>query len=432
MSKILSVFKIIYNFLLFIIFIKRLNRKSILAWKLESALISGNIKNNKKINKLFEKYLGKIFFSLSKINLMENNSIKDFLKSDLNYKLKSNSAYNLIYLENLVRYFQFFSNFTNYYIIRRHYLEKLIEFQNNTKFIYLKSLKACLELNKPQLISKFIKTKYYFRNRLIFNQQLSEIINYSKFLQSNGKKKILKYNKIENKEYLKKISKSKVLVSGPQKSFKKLKGKQIFVLANYLVNKNNNKIISYYNIENGRYILKNYELFLKKNKKNNISEILNCLIYACFKGDELNKIKKKNFLKNIFFKNKRTYYTADSILLNNFGAFNVQNIIYDLLIYSPKKINVTQISFFLGEKVYNKNYIKQRNWLSSKKVKKILYDKKFMLTVLRQHEVFSNFSFLRNLWLRKIVNVSSDVKKYIKLLELNYAIELDKKFLDKY
>jgi hypothetical protein len=432
MSRILSVLKLIYNFLLFIIFIKRLNRKSILAWKLESAFISDNTENKKKINKLLERYFEKIFFSLSKINFTEKNSIKDFLKSDVNYKLKSNSAYNLIYLENLVRYFQKFSNFTNYYIIRRYYLEKLIEFQNNTKFIYLKSLKACLELNKPELVSKFIKTKYYFQNRIIFNQQLSEIRNYSKFLQSNGKKKILKYNKIENKEYLNKISKSKVLVSGPRKSLKNLKGKQIFVLTNYLVNKNNNKIISYYNIGNGRYILKNYELFLIKNKKSNISEILNCLIYACFKGDELNKIMKKHFLKNIFFKNKRTYYTADSILLNNFGAFNVQNIIYDLLIYSPKKINVTQISFYLGKKLYDKNYVKLRNWLSSKKKKKILYDKKFMLTILRQHEVFSNFSFLRNLWCRKIFNVSSDVKKYIKLSELNYAIELDKKFSYKY
>ncbi len=410
------------------IFIKKLNRKSILAWQLESVLINNNTNNTKKINKLFEKYFQKTFFSLPKINLAEKNSIKDFLKSDANYKLKSNSAYNLIYLENLVRYFQFFGNFTNYYIIRRYYLEKLIEFQNNTKFIYLKSLKACLELNNPELVLKFIKIKYYFKNRIIFNQQLSEIRNYSKFLQSNGKKKILKYNKIENKKYLKKISKSKVLVSGPRKSFKKPNGKQIFVLINYLVNKNCSKIISYYNIESGSYILKNYEFFLKKNKRSEISEILNYLIYACFKGDELNKIKKKYILKNIFFKNKRTYYTVDNILLNNFGGYNLQNIIYDLLIYSPKKINVTQISFYLGEKVYDKNYKKLRYLVISKKQKKILNEEKFMITSLRQHEVFSNFSFLKNLWHRKIVNVSADVKKYIKLSELNYATELDKKY----
>jgi hypothetical protein len=425
MSRIITILKVNYNFLIFIIFIKKINLKSILAWQLENLYINNN---TKKINKLFEKYFEKTLFSLSKINFVDNNSVKDFLKNDVNYSLKLNSAYNLIYLENLVKYFQFFSNFTNYYIIRRYYLEKLIEFQNNTKFIYLKSLKACLELNNPELALKFAKTKYYFKYRIIFSQQLSEIINYSKFLQSNGKKKILKYNKIENKNYFKKISKSKVLVSGPRKSFKKTKGAQIFVLTNFLANKNKSKIISYYNIDSGNYILKKYEFFLKKNKKDNFSQILNRLMFACFKGDELNKIKKRYISKNTFFKNKRTYYTVDNILLNNYGGFNLQNIVYDLLIHSPIKINVTQISFYLGEKLYDKNYKKQRFLLSSKKQKNILYGEKFIITALRKHEVFSNFSFLKNLWCRKIVNVSSDVKKYIKLPELNYAIKLDKKY----
>ena len=414
-------FKLFQRFSFFFIFIAKMgsvSSTSLLAWNIQIINLE-----DKNLKKLLEKYFLKSSASfILRLKFVNKKKMENYIDKKINNIIKVNSFKNLIFLENVLKYLQYFGNFTNCYLIRKIYLKKLIQFQIHSKFINLNSLKACLELNKPELVMKFLETKWFFKYRISYLSQLNEIRNYSQFLQTKNKKKLKILSGIEDKKYFKIISRSNVIVSGPKTKIKNTQVKNKIIIAFNLLLKNLNKnIISYYNTEIGNKVLNN----------NKMLKILDDLIYVCFKSSDTNELKKKFFSNKSFLKNKRIYYKADNILLNNFGANSIQNIIYDLLIYRPKNIFLTGVTFYLGNNLFKKSYTTSYFLLDSKYVKifsDIKGTKKNVLKALRLHDPFSNFSFIKNLWKRGIINVSSNVEKYLKISEIDYALKLDENF----
>ena len=110
-------------------------------------------------------------------------------------------------------------------------------------------------------------------------------------------------------------------------------------------------------------------------------------------------------------------------MLNSVGPNMIQNITYDLLIHNPKKISLTGVSFYLEKILYDKNYIKRKSLIGFGKRN---YKKKIVYHQLKKHDPISNFTFIRNLWKRKIINVTDDVKKILELSEASYSLKLDR------
>ena len=364
--------------------------------------------------------------SFSKLKSYDNKLKNALFEKQLNYMLKKNSLTNLIFLENLMIYFQYFGSFFHYYLIRKVYLQKLIYFQINSKIINLNSLRACLELDKPDLAIKFIKTKKKLKIRTNHTKQLKEIEEYSKFLLTNGKKKIKKISDIADKKYLKFISKSEMLIVGPLKiNINKSYHNKVIVITNdlYLPKDKKNNFIVYFNLSVGHRILASYHNYLKNKQIKKILEILDTYFFSCFKSNELIEINKKKIIKDKWYDNKRIFFKADSILLNSVGPNMIQNITYDLLIHNPKKISLTGVSFYLEKILYDKNYIKRKSLIGFGKRN---YKKKIVYHQLKKHDPISNFTFIRNLWKRKIINVTDDVKKILELSEASYSLKLDR------
>ena len=162
------------------------------------------------------------------------------------------------------------------------------------------------------------------------------------------------------------------------------------------------KVISYYN---GGSVERN---------SRDIEKVIPSLLFTCFKtkGSFYSLapiIWRKNY-------NARVYYNVKNILLNKYGALSIQNIIYDLLMYSPKKIFLTGVTFYLGKKLYKKNYIGPN------------FPDTIIAQGLRTHEPFSNFNFIKNLWERGLITADKEVINILKLSELKYALKLDKKY----
>ena len=171
---------------------------------------------------------------------------------------------------------------------------------------------------------------------------------------------------------------------------------------NEIKKQHKNKVISYYN---GGTVEK---------YSGDIEKALPTLLFYFFKTKSsfyslILKIWGKNY-------NTRIYHNLKNILLNKYGANNIQNIIYDLLIYRPKKIFLTGITFFIGKKLYKKNYFPSGRGMS------------LTAQAIRTHEPFSNFLFIKNLWKREIIEVDKEVADILKLSESKFAIKLDQKY----
>jgi hypothetical protein len=195
-----------------------------------------------------------------------------------------------------------------------------------------------------------------------------------------------------------------VIIYGPSinkyKNFKFHLKNNIKISMNSMGQEKNNKTISFYN---------KFRVFKAPRK---ILYAYPKLIFLCFKTNEgINLILSK--FKNI---NARIYKNVNNILLNGYGANLAQNIVYDTLFYNPKKIYLSGISFYLGRKVYSKNY------------KINIFNNKEIGISLRIHDPFSNFLFLKNLFKRGLISASSETSKILNLSETNFALRLNKKY----
>jgi hypothetical protein len=409
----LSILFFVYRKIIFLSFfwsaLNNINKG--LPWKL--AYFDWKIRRlkNSQTQHLKLKHLLKKYFLIANDSLSKYRSRCVFLENSKNKKELSRQLLNLnklpavesiTYIKNLSTYFQLFNSFKEYLFIRKFYRKKLIELQMSSKILNPDALQACLELDQLELAEKFILTK---KITMFNKKKIIEIDNYICLLKKISSKKLIKKknNKV-CKKYLSIIYKSSIILEGP--SYKKrsfcVKRGEILVKINEMQKQYQNNVISYYN---GGSVGRN---------PSNIEKVLPTLLFSCFKAKSsfyslLFKIWGKNY-------NTRIYYNAKNILLNDYGAFSIQNAIYDLLLYRPKKIFLTGITFYLGKKLYKKNYIGPHISVTE------------VAQGLRAHEPFSNFLFIKNLWKRGMIVVDKNVANILKLSESKYAMKLDQKY----
>lgn len=346
-------------------------------------------------NSFSKKFGGRYLF-------LENYKNKKELNRQLSNVNKIPAIESITFLKNLLNYFQYFKNFQEYILIRKCYRKRLIELQMSSKNLNPDALRSCLELDKLDLAESFILTK---KINMFNKKQILEIDNYICLIKKiNSKKFRKKNNNKDYRKYLNVIHKSSIIVKGPtaKKFFSPKQRRQIIVQINEIKKQHKNNVISYYNggsVE--RY-------------SSDIIKVLPTLLFSCFKTKGsfyslVFKVWRKNY-------KTRVYYNLKNILLNKYGAFTIQNIIYDLLMHRPKKIFLTGITFYLGEKLYEKDYI-------GPNVSMVHTGQ-----ALRIHEPFSNFLFIKNLWKRGVILVDGKLANILKLSETDYAIKLDQKY----
>jgi hypothetical protein len=346
-------------------------------------------------NNSFSKYGGRYLF-------LENYKNKKELNRQLSNANKLPPIESITFLKNLSNYFQYFKNFQEYVLIRKCYRKKLIELQVSSKTLNPDALRSCLELDKLDLAEKLILTK---KINMFNKKQILEIDNYICLIKKiNSKKFRKKNNNKDYRKYLNVIHKSPIIVKGPtaKKNFSFKQRGEIIVQINEIKKQYKNNVISYYNggsIE--RY-------------SGDIIKTLPTLLFSCFKTKGsfyplIFKVWRKNY-------KTRVYHNLKNILLNKYGAFTIQNIIFDLLIHRPKKIFLTGMTFYLGKKLYEKDYIGPNVSMAH------------TVQALRIHEPFSNFLFIKNLYKRGVILVDGKLAKILKLSETKYAIKLDQKY----
>ena len=300
-------------------------------------------------------------------------------------------------MKNLLYYYQLFGCLENCLIIRKIYRIKLINIQKEDILINLDALRACLEVNRPDLVLYFYKNKKckYFDRKKAF-----EIFQFANLLK---KKNIYEINK--NNYFNKLISNKNIFLKGPIKyNLKKnLYNNEEFVhiSMNAMGEKRNYNSISYYNGTCASIF------------SNKIINVYPYLLFTCFKTKEglmliLNKFYEK--------KKSRIFFNANNILLNKYGANHTQNIIYDLLLNNPKKILLTGINFYLGKKAYYKNY------------KSNIFTEKNLAHSMRVHDPFSNFFFLQNLLKRRLIYTDKKTQRILNLKDKIFAKKLNKQY----
>lgn len=356
-----------------------------------------------KLNSLLKKYF-LISFKNSGFKFYSNFLSDKLNNKKINYyliridKLESEIS-GLFLFKHINIYFQHFGSFQKSCIVRKYYKKKLIRSQFFLDYINLDAIRACLELNKLVTIENFFHTK---KIKLLDKKNAKLLLQHAELLRTASNK-----NHINEKycdEYFKLISNSSVIISGPLANKKKdtKNKKSIVIRINEIQKQEIGKIISYYN---GNAV---------DQYSGQIVKSFRFLLYACTKSE-----MSKSFLqKQIQKKNSkvRVFFNANNLLLNNYGATGVQNVVYDLILHHPKNIYLKGVTFFLGKKLYPSYYLGPKL-----NIKNLAFS-------IKTHEPFSNFIFVKNLWKKKIIKASKQVEDILKLSELKYARRLDRQY----
>jgi len=192
-----------------------------LPWKLAYFDLKISQLNNPQLQYLELKNLLKNFFLIASVSSIKCKNYEVFLNKHVNKKkiIKQLSNINklpeiecITYLNNLLKYFQFFKSFKDYLFIRQFYRKKLIELQMRSKILNLDTLRACLEQDQVDLAKKFILTKKIG----IFNRKkVLEIYNYIFLLKKTSPKKFIKKKNKDDQKYFSIVNKSFIIIEGP-------------------------------------------------------------------------------------------------------------------------------------------------------------------------------------------------------------------------
>ena len=107
----------------------------------------------------------------------------------------------------------------------------------------------------------------------------------------------------------------------------------------------------------------------------------------------------------------------DTLLHNHYGPFMGTAMIYDLVVQNPSEVFLTGFSFFVQNKAaYQSSYDSSR------------HGETLILESLRTHGAFSNFLFVKNLFVTGVVQADAEVSKILGLSSLDYAERLDQRF----
>lgn len=147
--------------------------------------------------------------------------------------------------------------------------------------------------------------------------------------------------------------------------------------------------------------------------KNAIADASEILDWCCLKSqDEL--VAMENFDPNTST-NLRVFFNADKFFESG-SANGMQNSIYDLLQFSPKRIKLFCTDFFIGQG-YVKTYQNARKGATIES----MLSPQFNSNSMRLHDGFSNFLFLKQMKELNIIEVDRTAKEILDLDISAYA-----------
>ncbi len=138
------------------------------------------------------------------------------------------------------------------------------------------------------------------------------------------------------------------------------------------------------------------------------------------RNGNFSKFYKENFDDISLFKTKdrvnckKTSVINKNPFLPSGGPMMLQNILFDILIFSPKRIFISGFNFYSSKKIYNDIY-QTSNWFTN-------------VTNLRKnfalHDLIANFLFTKNLYKEKLFDCDELTKKVILQSVKQYIVTL--------
>jgi hypothetical protein len=360
-----------------------------------------------RLNLIQKKYLLK--------NIKNNSNLYDI--NIFNLKLQSNKKeknvlfnfldnWSILEVKLLCKFYQFFGSFIVSGYLRNYLKKRLMNNQNTISHVNIDALTAALEDDKPEFVINIINSKKILTKDI---KTISEIEAFA-YLCLNDLSKCqeirnLFFNDNDRIIYNNFIG-TNIAIIGPAKKSneinKELESYQYVVSTNHTSSMDNGSSpinISY------------YACSTVLTHSNEIRKLLPSLIYACFRrSSDINKVTGKSHINKGV---ARIFRQSTKLMLNNYGANAIQNIIYDLGWFYPNKIKLFTTTFYASEQVYENNYINSK------------IDFHNLSRAIRIHEPFSNFNFIKNLAARKLIDVDEITAYYLSKSQEEYSNMLE-------
>jgi len=165
--------------------------------------------------------------------------------------------------------------------------------------------------------------------------------------------------------------------------------------------------VSYYGNGNSRYYIVNQN-----------SEFLRDLDWAVFKSkkyakyaSEIDKNKCRCFMKNHF------YFCGSPTM--------IQNIVFDILHFNPKKIKLFNLNFNLAGITHYKTYHPEKNKLEKPVYSKLWINQHRSTGGFAHHDLLSQINFTRNLWKSGKVEVDNECERVLRMSNDEFLEEME-------
>ena len=344
----------------------------------------------------------------------ECNTIEKILFDKLNKNINECENYlNNIspdIIHDIYQYYRYFGDFRVANFLRKKVLQAYIDRQSNSKIVSPLSLQACLELDRPELALKMAKeNKVKYRDKFVVDEVLAVAYFMLGHKQEAEKLWQKKFRDCDF-EYFKYISGKSIAIIGPGKNHLEL-GAEIdsfdcVIRTNFRIGSNTPNTlygkrtdVSYYNHER---------------MARNVSEVVDAsseINWIVLKGqhDEL----RLNKILPDFCRYMRTSYVGDLFFFNNASPMGIQNIVSDIIRFSPKRIKIFNTGFYNSEETYCENY------------RGFTLGESLISESLRIHELYSGFRFIQNLVKRQLCQVDSLTDEVMSISVDKYASNIN-------
>ena len=312
-------------------------------------------------------------------------------------------------LRSLYEYLRYFGDYRLSYFFRKKLLEKSIENGLTSGFYSSKDgINAAIELNQ---IDKAFKILSKNKLSLVGNKYLSEAKAWSHLFNGDKIKAYDIWTSNFDKSdflFLKIIKDARVAIVGPsstdEKSGKEIDKYDFIIRTNYRLGSNEpfskyGKLtdISYYNQNRVNHRWQETEKNLK------------LLKWVMTKSQ---KDQNKIMNSNSFSGTARTLFLLDYIYFQSSAPQGIPVVLGDILRFQPASVKLFNSTFYCSQKSYSDNY------------KTTSTSQNLVSDDLRIHEPFSQFSFVKNLFDKKIIELDNTTEKVISMDVFDYAKSL--------
>jgi len=363
-----------------------------------------SLSDGRGLNKVFTK-LGCHHIDQITIEIIQKN------KEDCTEALRNLSAAKLL---DLYQYFRYFGDFRIAHYLREQTLKSFIKQQKEMKTVAPIGLQACLEIGKSDLVLELVEQK---KVRDTDRKCIDEIMAmaYALLGQISDANQIWRQIFRSCDElFLKLIEGRSIALVGPapllEEGGAEIDSFDIVARTNYRTGSNTpfeifgkRTDVSYYN---------HYRMSASAGNVDDVLSVADELRWVILKS-QADEMRFRGLLPTCADK-ARTSYVADSVFFDDSAPMGIQNILSDLIRFSPKCIKLFNTTFFNSDITYGQNY------------RMTPVDDKFLSESIRIHEPFSGFVFVKNLNLSGLCIADHLTEKVLGLSCEQYAENLNR------